>query len=129
MRAPPRGDKSVHKRQGIAIALISVVIMAQARTALAQEHRLQKIEDRLNALEHRVGAGNNSSDSVTGYFPAALACLGIGLFCGFWARNSGRDFWLWFSAGLVFNVFALIAILIANDEDKKAKKVSANEAS
>ena len=83
----------------------------------------------MNALEQRVAAGNSLFDFITGYLPAAFEILGIGLFCGFWARNSGRDFWLWFVAGLVFNIFALLAVLFAHDKDQKAKRDAAKKAS
>ena len=113
----------MHERTKIGIVLLSVVFMAQARPGMAQDERLQKIEQRLNAVEGRVANANRA------YIPAALAVLGLGLFCGLWARNSGRDFWLWFVAGLVFNVFALIAVLDAHERDKKATRDSAKLAS
>jgi hypothetical protein len=119
----------MHKRTMIGIVLLLVVLMAPTRSVLAQDERLQNIEQRLKALEHREAAANNSFDFVKGYIPVAFPMLGIGLFCGFWARNSGRDFWLWFSAGLVFNIFALLAVMNAHDEDKKAKRNSAKLAS
>jgi hypothetical protein len=118
----------MHERTKIGIVLVSVVFMAQARPGVAQDERLQKIEQRLNAVEERV-ANANSSIGFIKAIPAALAVLGLGLFCGLWARNSGRDFWLWFVAGLVFNVFALIAVLDAHERDKKATRDSAKLAS
>jgi hypothetical protein len=119
----------MHERTKIGIVLLSVVFMAQARPGMAQDERLQKIEQRLNALEERVANANGSSDFIKAYVPAAFGVLGVGLFCGLWARNSGRDFWLWFVAGLVFTVFALIAVLDAHERDKKARRDSARLAS
>jgi len=118
----------MNKRTMIRIALLSVVFMAQARPVLSQDGRLKKIEERLNALEQRGATANNSDDSIKGYVLAAFPILGIGLLCGLWARNSGRDFWLWFVAGLVFTLFALIAVLDAHEKDKKAKQDAAKKA-
>ena len=117
----------MHERTKIGIVLVSVVFMAQARPGVAQDERLQKIEQRLNAVEERVANANNSIGFIKA-IPAALAVLGLGLFCGLWARNSGRDFWLWFVAGVVFSLFALIAVGSAHDEDQKAKKKAFKEA-
>jgi hypothetical protein len=115
----------MHKRAMIGVVLVSGIFMVQARLVLAQDERLQKIEQRLNALEDRVASANKSFDFSMAYLPVAFPILGIGLFCGLWARNSGRDFWLWFVAGLVFTIFTLIAILDAHEKDKKAKPESA----
>jgi len=119
----------MNKRTMIRIVLLSVVFLGQARPVLSQDGRLNKIEERLNALEQRGATANNSHDSIKSYVFAAFAILGTGLFCGLWARNSGRDFWLWFVAGLVFTVFALIAVLEAHEKDKKTKKDAAKKAS
>ena len=43
----------MHKRSMIGIALITVVVMAPARAVLAQNDRLQKIKQRLSALEEQ----------------------------------------------------------------------------
>jgi hypothetical protein len=119
----------MHKRTMIGIVLLSGIFMVQARLVLAQDERLQKIEQRLNVLEDRVASGNKWFDLIESYIPVAFPILGIGLFCGFWARNSGRDFWLWFAAGLVFTIFTLIAVLDAYEKDKKSKRHSAKLAS
>ncbi len=119
----------IHKRTTIGVVLVSLAFAAQVRPVLAQDDRIQKIEQRLNALEQRVAAANNSFDFIKVYLPGAFAIVGIGLFCGLWARNSGRDFWLWFVAGLVFSLFALIAVLDAHEKDQKAKRNAAKQAS
>ena len=88
-----------------------------------------RIEQRLNALEDRVAPANKSFDFIAAYIPGAYFILGIGLFCGLWARNSGRDFWLWCVAGLVFNIFALLAVVLAKDKDDDTKRAAAKLAS
>jgi len=119
----------MRKRTTIGIVLICLGFMSQARPVLAQDDRLQKIEQRLNALEQRAAPANNSFDFIKGYLPAVFAIVGIGLFCGLWARNSGRDFWLWFVAGLVFTLFAVVAVADAHEKDQKAKREALKKAS
>jgi hypothetical protein len=104
--------------------LLAIVVMTEEqRPVHAQDdRRLEKIERRLTQLEERVGAADGPFDFIKVFNPAVFPILGIGLFCGLWARNSGRDFWVWFAAGLVFNIFTLIAVLDAHEKDKKAKK-------
>jgi hypothetical protein len=119
----------IRKRTTIGVVLVSLAFTAQLRPVLAQDDGHQKIEQRLNALEQQVAAANNSFDFIKVYLPAAFPIVGIGLFCGFWARNSGRDFWLWFLAGLVFNIFALIFVAGEHDKDQKAKRDAAKKAS
>ena len=119
----------MHERTKIGIVLVSVVFMAQARPGVAQDERLQKIEQRLNAVEERVANANNSIGFIKA-IPAALAVLGLGLFlCGLRKRGTQVAIQFWFVAGLVFNVFALIAILDAHERDKKATRDSAKLAS
>jgi hypothetical protein len=57
---------------------------------------------RLRLWRQRLHRGP-ATGGIQSYLLAALPILGIGLFCGLWARNTGRDFWLWFVAGLVFS--------------------------
>jgi hypothetical protein len=106
----------------IGIVIVSIALMAHVRPVLGQDDRLQKIEQRLNVLEQRNGAASSPFDSIKSYIPGAFAIMGIGLFCGLWARNSGRDFWLWFVAGLVFNLFTLVAVADVHEKDKKVKR-------
>jgi hypothetical protein len=42
-----------------------------------------------------------------------------GAFCALWAQNTGRNAWLWFFFGLVFNVIALAVLLYQNAEDRR----------
>ena len=55
----------MHKRTMIGIVLLSGIFMVQARLVLAQDERLQKIEQRLNALEDRVASANKSVDLMS----------------------------------------------------------------
>ena len=114
----------MYMRSMMGVAFVSFMMMAQARAAFAQDDRLHKIEQRLDAVERRLAANHGSVGWINDYAPAALPILGIGLFCGLWARNNGRDFWLWFVGGLIFTFFALIFLASAIDDDKKAGRLA-----
>ena len=98
----------MHKLAIFGMALVPMILMASAPVALAQDNRLQKIEDRLRALEQRIAANDWFDFSIMSYLPAAIPVLALAMFCGRWAQQNGRDFWLWFLGTLIFNIFALI---------------------
>ncbi|RUL86181.1 hypothetical protein [Tautonia sociabilis] len=43
----------------------------------------------------------------------------FGGFCALWAQNTGRNPWLWFILGLIFNAIAVIVLLWKNSNDLK----------
>ena len=54
--------------------------------------------------------------------PAIGATLLLcGAFCALWAQNTGRSPWLWFFAGLLFNVITIFVLLAKNAEDHHKK--------
>jgi hypothetical protein len=123
----------MHKQAIFGMALVAMIVVAQAPVALAQDNRFQKIEDRLRALEQRIAAHDRSDFSIGSYLPGAIVVLAIALFCGRWAHQNGRDFWLWFLGALIFNIFALIWLWCVIGDDKswarrKAKEQAAKEA-
>ena len=113
----------MHRHAVFGMAWVAMMLMALTPVALAQDNRLQKFEDRLSALERRIADrdGSDFSDVSKVIAPAAML-LGIALFCGRWAQQTGRDFWLWFLGALIFNLFALISLYLAIDEEKAAKR-------
>ena len=119
----------MHKQAIFGIALVAMILMAQAPVALAQDNRLQKIEDRLRALEQRIAAhGGSDSWDVMGIITPAAFLLAIALFCGRWAQQTGRDFWLWFLGALIFNIFALLFLWNAIEEEQKARRKAKEQA-
>lgn len=44
-----------------------------------------------------------------------LALILFGIFCAWWAKNTGRSGWLWFFLGAIFHVFAGIALLLKTE--------------
>ena len=39
-----------------------------------------------------------------------------GIFCALWAQNTGRNAWLWFFLGVIFNFATLIVLLYKNSK-------------
>ena len=119
----------MNKQAIFGMALAAMISMAQAPVALAQDNRLEKIEDRLKALEQRIAARDSSDSSeLRKIIVAPAILLGIALFCGRWAQRNGRDFWLWFLGALVFNIFALIWLWCVIGDEKAAKRRAAKQA-
>ena len=87
----------MHKRTTFGVVLVALAFAAQVRPVLAQDDRIQKIEQRLNSLEQRVGAVGHPFDFINRYLPVAFPIAGIGLFCGLWAgtpvATSGFGSW------------------------------------
>jgi hypothetical protein len=79
--------------------------------------RLADLEKRVHDLETKHSRNAESDAAVV---VSVLWMIGCGLFCARWARSTGRDPWLWLGAGLIFNFFALFAVLSKHEEDKKA---------
>lgn len=113
--------------------MVAAPVQAQDSRAQAQEARVLAQESRIQALEARLSHLESSSTlgdaiMVLGVSIASgFEVLMIGLFTGFWARSSGRDFWLWFAGGLAFNILALL-VLAAQIEEEKKKAIKAAKA-
>jgi hypothetical protein len=118
----------MHKLAIFGMALVPMILMAQAPVALAQDNRLEKIESRLQALEQRMDADGWSGFSTIPYLPAAITVLAIALFCGRWAQQNGRDFWLWFLGALIFNLCAVIYLWNVNEHEQRAKRKAKDQA-
>src|SRR4051812_13057995 len=68
------------------------------------------VSRRLNELEQHVDRVDSRINRGTG---GAVLFL-FGAFCALWAQNTKRDPWAWFFLGAIFNVFAVISLLIKN---------------
>jgi hypothetical protein len=99
------------------------VFLTSARNSDAQENRIQELEQRVSRLEKKA---RDLDDQTLGGFAAylfsGLGILAVGVFCALWARSTRRDPWLWLVAGIAFNIFALIAVAVKHEEDKKAAR-------
>jgi hypothetical protein len=106
-------------RLTVYLAVIGIVCLVPV-LGLAQESRLDQLEKRVQHLEQR----NSFGSAMETYALSGFSLLGLATFCGLWARSTGRDPWLWFVAGLVFSLFALIAVWAKHEGDKKAVKAA-----
>jgi len=106
-----------------------VASLALAPDALAQNDRLKQLEERVQSLEQNIQRDHAPSDKTRWDYVVPLIPfpLILALFCALWARTTGRDFWLWFVAGLLFNLFALIVLAVKHRQDRAAERAAVNE--
>lgn len=106
-------------RLTVLLATVTIVCLVSGRS-VAQENRLDQLEKRVQQLEQSTRPDHRpEAYALPGFF-----LLLIGTYCALWARNSGRDPWLWFVAGLLFNVFVFVGVwaMASGDEAKQLKK-------
>jgi cell division protein FtsW (lipid II flippase) len=84
----------------VVIGLVALLLLLS--TAYAGDAAL---ESRLSDLENRLDA-------------SGIAFVLFGAFCALWAQNTGRNPWLWFFLGLVFNVVTVFVLLWKNSRDR-----------
>jgi len=68
------------------------------------------------------------SEGVRTSMPGALAIL-FGAFCALWAQNTGRNPWLWFFAGAIFNVITVLILLSKNAKSTNTPQVPGSSSS
>jgi hypothetical protein len=81
---------------------------------------MRQLEQRVSRLEKGRDLNDQALGGLGAYLISGLGILSVGAFCALWARSTRRDPWLWLAAGVVFNIFALIAVAVKHEEDKKA---------
>ncbi len=97
---------------------ILVAIML-AGTALAQPPSQSQFDE----LEHRVTAIESTIDDLAS---AGFVMFLFGAFCALWAKNSGRNAWLWFFLGAIFNFITVLVLLWKNSADRKGSRITAH---
>ena len=105
-------------RQIIPAMLLSGFLTFQPQLAAAQDDlqkRVDELSKRVEQLEvkqaHRV---TEIYQEVGG-----TVLFLFGAFCALWAQNTNRNPWLWFFLGLIFNVFAVLVLLVKNSNDRR----------
>jgi hypothetical protein len=69
-----------------------------------------------STLEARVASLENNVRQLPS---EGLVLFLFGAFCALWAKNTGRNAWLWFFIGLFFSILAVIVLLNKNSEDRR----------
>jgi hypothetical protein len=106
-------------RLAVFLTIIGIACLAPSRSA-ADDGRLERLEKRVQQLEQR----GKQAIGPEVYALPGFTLFSLALFCALWARSTGRDPWLWLAAGLVFNVFALLAVWSKHEADKKMAKTA-----
>jgi hypothetical protein len=107
----------------VVLAAIWIACLVPGRVS-AEDGRLHQIEQRVQDLEQRSQQDAGTQHEPWVFTLPAVQLLAIAAFCALWARGTGRDPWLWLAAGLVFNIFALLAVWSKHEDDKKTAKAT-----
>ncbi len=91
---------------------VLVTIMLLTGSALAQPPS----QSQLDLLESRVTTIESAIDNLAS---AGLVLFLFGAFCALWAKNSGRNAWLWFFLGAFFNLITVLVLLSKNSSDRQ----------
>jgi hypothetical protein len=119
-------------RHAIGLILLAVLGASASGQEKSADSRMDALEKRVQQLEQKDNREGWIVPRIPDMaFPAGFFWLGVGVFCGLWARSTGRDPWLWLVAGLTFNMLTLFVIfhLWSEDEEAKKKKKAAEFAS
>lgn len=111
------------RRLPVFLAAVAIACLVEGRSA-ADDRHLDQIEQRVQDLEQRSQQDARTEHQPWVYTLPAAQLLAIAAFCALWARGTGRDPWLWLVAGLVFNLFALLAVWAKHEDDKKTAKAT-----
>jgi|tagenome__1003787_1003787.scaffolds.fasta_scaffold20851799_2 hypothetical protein len=98
-------------RQLPASVLILLSIFSLCSAADENTRRLDDLRRRVETLEGR----NHSNEAAGG------AAFVAGAVCALWAQQTGRNAWLWFFLGLIFNVITLVVLLYKNSQDRQRR--------
>lgn len=104
-----------------ASVLVGVVWADTARAQTPAEREVRDLERRVKQLERRVQTAESdvrTTGSAGGVF------LLFGVFCALWAQNTGRNPWLWFLLGLLFNVITTVFLLSKNADDRRQREAA-----
>ena len=95
-------------RQLSASLLILLFVLSLRSVADDNTRRFDDLQRRVETLEGR----NHSNEAAGG---AAFVAAAV---CALWAQQTGRNAWLWFFMGLIFNVITLVVLLYKNSNDR-----------
>jgi len=82
----------------------------------------RRVEDLEWKLEQLNSTTSELNKKVQNYDPIMLVFFLYAGFCALWAQNTNRNPWLWFFAGFLFSVIAVVTLLIKNRDDRVLRK-------
>jgi hypothetical protein len=84
------------------------------------ERDVRRLRSEVSDLERRPEKRTIIEENEVGWTVLLL----FGGFCALWAQDTGRNPWLWFVLGLIFNAIAVIVLLWKNSNDRKDQAAS-----
>lgn len=79
------------------------------------QSELFSLKSRVNQLEADIRSVRNNNDR---HEAVGLVLILFGTVCALWAQNTGRNPWVWFFAGMFFNVLTALAMLKRNSDER-----------
>ncbi len=99
------------------LILCNFSVFGQTEQSVNDSIARQKIEILENKIDDLERENDTLENNIKNNKTTGFLIFFIGIFCAYWAQNSGRNPWLWFFCGIFFNVITLVVLLIRNKED------------
>lgn len=108
-----------------ALFIIVVIIENNLQAQLPDSTRIQQLQERVDSQQRAIKKldrrMDEAKDDIEDRASTGLVLFLFGTFCALWAQNSGRNPWLWFFLGAIFNFITVIILLSKNSQDKKRR--------
>ena len=115
-RGPQRDTRFIMIVTRGLLLLVIIAFGVVSPPALSQSEDVSELSSRIAELEHKVDRQGSEISRVEEIAKNTAPVIFLfGAFCALWAQNTGRSAWLWFFMGAIFNVFAVVALLIKNE--------------
>ena len=110
---------------GALAVILSFCTLSPAWAAGGSDAQVESLQRDVSALEAQVSSLKqkvqvleaDASSRVPDEDTLFMALFFFAVFCGWWAQHSGRNPWLWFFAGMLFNVITALVLLSKNSTD------------
>ena len=94
------------------LILLSVILLSAISDKSFAQEEVAALENRVAQLERQVKSQSAElsrlEEIATNVAPLAFL---FGAFCALWAQNTGRNAWLWFFMGAIFNIITVLFLL------------------
>jgi len=105
------------------LSIIVAIVENNLQAQLPDSTRIQQLEQQVDLQSDEIDRLRNRLDKVENDIEdrasTGLVLFLFGIFCALWAQNSGRNPWLWFFLGAIFNFITVLVLLSKNSHDKK----------